>query len=83
VLNSRHQNPRGVMPVENHDGAEMRVSAAGLGCRLPQWPGWRAAAFPVCPRESAVESQVCGDFGSLTEDWKPVCLARTGEGMWY
>lgn len=69
-----------VMPMENQDRAEVRVSA-GLGCRLPQWPGWRAASFLVCLLGSAAGPQVGGDFGSLAEDWKTVQLIRIGEGM--
>lgn len=59
VLNSRRQKPSSMMPVENWDGAELRGVSAGLGCRLLQWRGWRAAFLPVCPLESAAGHKVC------------------------
>lgn len=69
-----------VMPMENQDRAEIRVSA-GLGCRLPEWPGWRAASFPVCLLGSAAGPPGGWSLGSLAQDWKTGQLVRIGEAM--
>lgn len=79
VLNSSHQKANSMMPVENWDGAETRGVSAGLGCRLPYWPGWRAAALPVCSLKSALWlDPKWVSLGQLNRR-----LEAMGEGMWY